>query len=357
MVTRRRPFTPAVALVVAAALLTGGRAEADGGPGNRAGFLLASSSCGATWQSVPSPGLWPSGSAFNGVAAAGPNDAWVVGWVESAHHRSALTEHWDGAEWRVTPTPALYPDTELSAALALGPNNVWAAGSWVTQGSVGVGLAKIVTLILHWDGAGWRVAPSPNDPAGTSGSMLTGLAASGPSDIWAIGQVDDWSTGVHAPLILHWDGARWSIVPTGDLGPRAKLYAVAAAGPGDAWVVGESANGAGSTPLIAHWDGRTWTRRTDAGDRGYLTGVVAISADDAWAVGARASSATGTVAPGARSRMPQRWHSAINCSPWRPLPLMTSGPWAAASMAPRCCPWRRSIGMAPAGRRDRMSPS
>ena len=120
------------------------------------------------------------------------------------------------------PTPALYPATALSTVVALGPNDVWAAGNWVTPDDVGIGLSKIVTLILHWDGTAWRVVPSPNDPVRTSESMLTGLAASGPSDIWAIGQVDDWSTGVHGPLILHWDGVRWSNMPTGALRPGVR---------------------------------------------------------------------------------------------------------------------------------------
>jgi hypothetical protein len=286
MVKRRSLFTLGVTFAAVVGFLAAGRAGADGGWGAASSSLEARTSCGATWQSVPSPSLWPSGSAFNSIAVAGPNDVWLVGSVESAHNRNALTEHWDGTEWRRVQAPALYPATELSAVLALGPNDVWAAGRWVTQDSVGVGLAKIVTLILHWDGTAWSVVPSPNSPAGTSSSMLTGLAASGPSDIWAIGQVDDWTTGIHAPLILHWDGARWSNIPTGDLGPGVKLYGVATARPGDAWVVGDGANGGGSTPLIAHWDGNTWTRRAGTGDHGYLRGVVAVAPDDAWAVGA-----------------------------------------------------------------------
>src|SRR5205823_3837813 len=104
-----------VVLVVAVGLLAGGRAVADGGRGNEATSLVVGPSCGATWQSVPSPSLWPSGSAFNGIAAAGSNDVWVVGSEESAHNRYALTEHWDGNEWRRVPIPALYPDTGLAA--------------------------------------------------------------------------------------------------------------------------------------------------------------------------------------------------------------------------------------------------
>src|SRR6476661_10637947 len=81
-VKRMRLVTLWVTLVVAVAvgLLTGGRAVADGGRGNEANgttSFVVGASCGATWQSVPSPSLWPSTSAFNGIAAAGPNDVWV----------------------------------------------------------------------------------------------------------------------------------------------------------------------------------------------------------------------------------------------------------------------------------------
>ena len=100
MVKRRRLFTLGVTLVVAAGLLAGGHAEAESGRGNGTASPAVRLSCGATWQSVPSPSLWPSDSAFSGIAAAGPNDVWVVGWVKSAHNRNALTEHWDGTEWR-----------------------------------------------------------------------------------------------------------------------------------------------------------------------------------------------------------------------------------------------------------------
>ena len=81
MVKRMRLLAVAVILVCAIALLAGGPREAHAscGCGHATAALVLRPSCGATWQSVPSPSLWPSTAAFNGVAAAGPNDVWVVG--------------------------------------------------------------------------------------------------------------------------------------------------------------------------------------------------------------------------------------------------------------------------------------
>src|SRR5436309_722807 len=108
-------FIQVLALVASTGLLAGGRAEAngDGRPS-----LMAGPACGASWQSVSSPSLWPAGPSFNGVAAAGPDDVWLVGSVEPAHTRKALTEHWDGTEWRQVATPELYPEADLAAVVA-----------------------------------------------------------------------------------------------------------------------------------------------------------------------------------------------------------------------------------------------
>jgi hypothetical protein len=41
------------------------------------------------------------------------------------------------------------------------------------------------TLIAHWDGKRWQVAPSPNP--GTTGNDLDALYAQSPATVWAAG--------------------------------------------------------------------------------------------------------------------------------------------------------------------------
>src|SRR5699024_6988040 len=111
------------------------------------------------------------------------------------------------------------------------------------------------------------------------------IAATGPTDIWAVGGVAHWGTQTGEARILHWDGQGWSVVPTGDLGANAMLNSVVALRPDDAWAVGYNGAMGVETPLLLHWDGHSWSKRLDAGDHGYLLSVAAVRPDDAWAVG------------------------------------------------------------------------
>jgi hypothetical protein len=69
------------------------------------------------------------------------------------------------------------------------------------------------TLIEHWNGARWTVVPSP-DPGGSSqDNDLWGVAAVATGDVWAVGGVGSFlDPDASSPLALHWDGASWTQV-------------------------------------------------------------------------------------------------------------------------------------------------
>src|SRR5262249_34039288 len=124
-----------------------------------------------------------------------------------------------------------------------------------------------------------------------------------PTDIWAVGGVahpatDNWAfNGFNSqPLMEHWTGTAWSIVPSPLLPGTGMLWAVAARARDDGWAVGTTENPAATAPragLIEHWNGSTWTQvdtlttAPTGGGRISLWGVVALASDDAWAVGGR----------------------------------------------------------------------
>jgi hypothetical protein len=56
------------------------------------------------------------------------------------------------------------------------------------------------TLILHWNGAAWKVQPSPN--VGVESNVLNGVFATSPTNVWAIGS----HGSLARTLILHWNG-------------------------------------------------------------------------------------------------------------------------------------------------------
>src|SRR6266576_2778360 len=91
---------------------------------------------------------------------------------------------------------------ELHSVSALAENDVWAAGvSYNTERTLGS------TLIEHWNGSRWSVVPSPNSSA--SVNKINAIAAVSASDVWAVGTAP---TSTDTALILHWNGTAWSVV-------------------------------------------------------------------------------------------------------------------------------------------------
>jgi len=69
---------------------------------------------------------------------------------------------------------------ELHSVSALAENDVWAVGvSYNTERTLGS------TLIEHWNGSRWSVVPSPNPSSFVN--KLNAVAAVSPNDVWAVG--------------------------------------------------------------------------------------------------------------------------------------------------------------------------
>lgn len=201
-----------------------------------------------------------------------------------------------GCGFTVVPSPnASTLRNSLNAVAVLSATDAWAVGSYATEGNT-----FTATLIQHWDGASWRVIPSPNrltTPNKNTINALNGVTAIAPDDIWAVG----YSASLDAPyqtLTLHWNGKGWSIIdsPNSTAGPYNALNAVTASGPDDVWAAGGAPYGfeGGRRPissqspgLLLHWDGRSWSTVTPppAGQFGTRSGLVAVSRTDVWAVG------------------------------------------------------------------------
>jgi hypothetical protein len=124
-------------------------------------------------------------------------------------------------------------------------------------------------------------------------SGLSGLTAFAPDDIWAVGfashEVDPGQN-----MTLHWDGGRWTVVPSpspGDASCNHSLAGVSGSGAGDVWVAGSRSCSDGVTPEMLHWDGTQWSA-TSVPPTGFddppgdgLFGVVAITKQSAVTVG------------------------------------------------------------------------
>lgn len=169
----------------------------------------------------------------------------------------------------------------LEAVAATSATNAWAVGR------VGTGSTA---LIVHWNGNKWSSVPT-GAPAGTA---LHAVAASSASNAWALGEI---YSGTGKAVILHWNGHAWKQVsfsaPAGSY-----LSSVSVTSPASAWAVGSY--GTPTDQMIAlHWNGSAWRRVSlprlplSSREGTALNGVSATSASNAWAVGAFVSDVAG----------------------------------------------------------------
>ena len=247
---------------------------------------------GQDWHEVAAA-RFRGGRVLHAIATRGPRDAWVVGerWRGNGRIGQTLVEHWNGKRWSVVPTPN--PSTQggrydaiLQAVTVRSASDAWAVGYLLT----GRNMLVSRTLIMHWNGRHWQIAPSPSVHVsnGVLNNILFGVSADGRNDAWAVGSWGSHAGGYggggdHA-LVLHWNGQRWSLSTLPTVRKRSLLSGVAADG-GHAWAVGDRGEQPRQRPLIERWDGTRWT--VVRSPKGFdLAAVSAPPHGRAWAVGA-----------------------------------------------------------------------
>jgi hypothetical protein len=258
--------------------------------------------CSRGWHIRPSPNADRSSNLID-VAWPGDGSPWAVGFsLPPGDGFATVAMRYTGRSWQVVPTPNPDPQSNrLDAVDGSSDHDLWAAGS-----------ASLSTLVEHWDGSAWSVVPSPN--LARRINDLQGVSAAAPGDALVVGSAQTLDASSVVSLIEHWDGTRWSVVPSPDPGDYNFLADVAARSPTDAWAVGSTFDATGWRNLILHWDGASWTR-IDAPSPGLednnLEAVVVLGPDDAWAVGHAADS-------GVSSRTPVTLH--WNGTAWALVP-------------------------------------
>jgi Phosphoesterase family len=176
-------------------------------------------------------------------------------------------------------------DNSLGAVAGSSPTDVWAAGDFLPDTAASNQDATL-SFAEHYDGRKWSVVPTPN--TGTNFNSFYGLAAS-QGQAWAVGEYLN-SHFQDRALIEAWNGQKWSIAETPQPGSvRDMLFGASALSPSDVWVVGDQ-EGPDHTfqTLAEHWDGSSWTvvPTPDPGSTGnHLYAVDAVSPDDVWAAG------------------------------------------------------------------------
>jgi hypothetical protein len=228
---------------------------------------------GSAWRVVrsPNPGGIEKPNRLHAVAALSSNDIWAVG-ATGPFADDALVLHWNGSSWKVVANSCSVP---LKGIVAVAADDIWAAGD---------------ATLCHYDGQQWSVvaSPQPRPEYLEVAYPLQAMAATGPNDVWAVGYriMDFQEYLVWATLIEHWNGSSWT---AHYLAPGHTLWDVTAIAPDDAWVVGTD----GSKPVILHFDGGAFSLvPTPAPGPGRLTGILALGPENLWAVGRYYDSST-----------------------------------------------------------------
>src|SRR5262249_17480365 len=144
--------------------------------------------------------------------------------VPTPPHSRAVVALWNGAVWTTLSSPALPPESDLTA-VALFPGGAWAVGEY--------GMAEhgrvFRPLLVRLTGTTVRQGPVPG-PRSYS-SSLSDVAATSAADAWAVG------FSYTIPLILHWDGTAWTRAPLPATLGRGLFTGVAATSRTNAWAV------------------------------------------------------------------------------------------------------------------------
>ncbi|MGC5015380.1 hypothetical protein ACLQ2R_31870 [Streptosporangium sp. DT93] len=257
-----------------------------------------------------------------GVSAGGPRDVWVVG-----NGPSAFAAHWDGRAWTPYRPFGVAEDYRL-ADVAASDGGAWFAANGPSgavvleaedggfrnalstegtfeaitsrQGDVwAVGTSATRTpMVWHGRDGSWENLAVPPIPGG----VLTRVWQVSPSEVWAVGRIstspdagrarDLSPAGDARPLVVRWDGSRWSQVEVPV--SRGVLHGVTATGPGDLWISGVDADHAGQVLVLRH-DGTTWSREYGPLLRAHSSDQQYEATDDVTSTGLARVPGTGTL--------------------------------------------------------------
>ena len=136
-----------------------------------------------------------------------------------------------------------------SASLLFGLRCITAADCWA------VGESSSKTEALHWNGHRWSQVPTPSP--GDSTNTLDDVACTSHANCWAVGTAA-FQNETEPNLALHWNGRRWRQVPAPSPdGPKgvSELWSVSCISAASCWAVGQTSGGG----EVLRWNGRQWS--------------------------------------------------------------------------------------------------
>lgn len=223
-------------------------------------ILVSGASAAAGWsrQTTPNPG----DTGLNGVSCVPVSlhltDCMAAGVkVDSVGNNDPFAMYWNGSTWSpMAPTVSVGPQSAFLAVSCAAARYCLAVGL-LSDGGINDPVAEV------WNGASWTPETVPLPPD-VRGGTLSGVSCTSPSACTAVGTIDHYS-GAHTPLVVRWNGTRFTPqtlnVPGGAV--DGYLEAVSCPAAGSCTAVGEDGPSSGTLQLMtARWDGSVWTAHT-----------------------------------------------------------------------------------------------
>jgi hypothetical protein len=258
-----------VAGVLLAGLLTAAMIPA-------AGVSAGTAAARGTLTTLRGPGLFSgqilpveaiAATALSGVYCTSASNCWAVGVQRASGESAALNQmlRWNGSTWRPFPVPQPAGTRRddyaaLASVRCLTAADCWAVGNYSKGGAY-------FDEALHWNGTKWSLVPTPA-PGGMLGnefSELDDVVCTSHASCWAVGEFGSQNTS--ANQFLYWNGKRWSVVSAPDpdgtnTDDNNIAEAVRCSAPSSCLVVGYGATSSSQASTgneSLRWNGRKWS--------------------------------------------------------------------------------------------------
>jgi hypothetical protein len=222
----------------------------------KATLLLHFQNC--RWQpvdeSIPNAGLFS-------VSMSSAADGWAVGATDAG---KLLVLHYTGGAWQTVQLPGIGYDGIDTLGTRVRMNSSGEGWMLIDAGKTHTGpqTTGSVYTLLHFQGGAWTPVPLTFDSGGKF--IFTDIAAGSADDCWLVGY--NPNTGGDF-AVAHYHNGIWSWWSGQQLGLGTTfptIYAVTLTSSSDVWIGGSypitNANGDGTAPLVLHFDGTRWTR-------------------------------------------------------------------------------------------------
>lgn len=217
------------------------------------GLIVAAppASAAPAWKILPI--ARPGAIGLDGVSCPAVNNCFAVGGTDTA----TSVQHWNGSRWSVmtSPNPAKSDPAWFNDVSCPSTNDCFAVGGSLPPSN------SDRSLIEHWDGKRWSIMPSPN-ASGPGADVLIRVSCATDTSCFAVGLVTITDAKING-LLEHWNGLRWSLMTL----PAPKVgtwttdgpSSVSCFSPTDCFVVSTAYSKGNFYTFVERWNGTRWS--------------------------------------------------------------------------------------------------